>query len=246
MDYKILVLIKLLLITNISFSQEDLIFKSGFSLISKLNDTGITWLATATGNKTHCSNELPWIQDCFQGRDNTHNDDSDGHAGFSFTKIDGEGSPLPSSASTWSCVKDNVTGLMWEVKNDYGGIHDKDNNYQWGGVTAIGRDHPNKKGVYYEPSWNELVNGSNNANYCGRNNWRLPMALELSSITNKAIRNPAVDLNYFPNTFLVHYWTAEPDAFVDYTSHTIHFRYGADQTRHRDADAKVRLVSSEF
>ena len=28
-------------------------------------------------------------------------------------------------------VRDNVTGLFWEVKTDDGSIHDKDNTYTW-------------------------------------------------------------------------------------------------------------------
>ena len=39
----------------------------------------------------------PW-QDAQDGRDKTHDDDSDGHAGFSFTKLDANGNALAASA----------------------------------------------------------------------------------------------------------------------------------------------------
>lgn len=55
------------------------------------NDTGIT---APTGGG----------QDADFGRDKTHTDDVDGHAGFSFTKITNGGK---------TCIKDNVTGLTW-------------------------------------------------------------------------------------------------------------------------------------
>lgn len=32
-------------------------------------------------------------------------------------------------------ITDNVTGLMWEKKDDSGGIHDKDNDYTWSGAS---------------------------------------------------------------------------------------------------------------
>ncbi len=54
-----------------------------------LNDTGITWGGDyPSGNNTTCTSNIAAPQDCNQGRDATHNDDSDGHAGFSFTKLD--------------------------------------------------------------------------------------------------------------------------------------------------------------
>jgi pimeloyl-ACP methyl ester carboxylesterase len=59
---------------------------------ARLNDTGIT-----------CTGETSNQQDCSHGRDATNNDDSDGHAGFSFSNV-----------STNQCVFDNVTGLMWQ------------------------------------------------------------------------------------------------------------------------------------
>ena len=70
-------------------------------------------------------------QDCSHGRDTTHNDNSDGHAGFSYTKLDSNGKPLPDqtvdyATTPWACVKDNVTGLIWEVKTDDGGQSSED------------------------------------------------------------------------------------------------------------------------
>lgn len=45
----------------------------------------------------------------------------------SYTKLDAEGNALPDAAASWSMIKDNVTGLIWENKTDDGSIHDKDN-----------------------------------------------------------------------------------------------------------------------
>ena len=42
----------------------------------------------------------------------------------SYTKLDAGGNDLPDSAASWTMVRDNVTGLIWEVKTDDGSVHD--------------------------------------------------------------------------------------------------------------------------
>jgi hypothetical protein len=96
-----------------------------------LNDTGIVTCGDASNNELPCPVADYPGQDAEYGRDVTHNDPSDGHAGFSFTKLDANGSDLPASATDWSCVRDNVTGLIWEVKTDDGGLRDQDWKYTW-------------------------------------------------------------------------------------------------------------------
>jgi hypothetical protein len=54
-----------------------------------------------------------------------------GHAGFDYAKLDANGAELPADAAQWSCVRDNVTGLIWEIKTGDGGLHDKDWTYTW-------------------------------------------------------------------------------------------------------------------
>jgi len=41
---------------------------------------------------------------------------------MSYTKLDSSGNPLPDSAAAWSMVKDNVTGLIWEMKTNKDGF----------------------------------------------------------------------------------------------------------------------------
>jgi hypothetical protein len=153
------------------------------------------------GNNATCTSNIAVPQDCGYGRDATDSDDSDGHAGFSFTKLDAAGNELPASATEWSCVRDNVTGLTWEVKSDDGGIHDKDNTYRWGGKTALG---DGTWGAYYD-DWDTLVDGSNNEGLCGFTDWRVPTIKELEGLVDAGSYNPAIDSGYFPNTggFLV-------------------------------------------
>ena len=48
-----------------------------------------------------------------------------------FTKLDATGKELPASTETWSMVRDNKTGLIWEAKSTDGSIHDMNNAYSW-------------------------------------------------------------------------------------------------------------------
>ncbi len=44
------------------------------------------------------------------------------------------GAPLSYTDNGNGTITDNITGLMWERKDDSGGLHDKDNFYAWSGV----------------------------------------------------------------------------------------------------------------
>ena len=201
MPSKIKLALSSLLLYNCANAQTDLIFKSGIEFVLRLNDTGITLGGDYPfGNNITCMSNIASPQDCNQGRDFTHNDDSDGHAGFSFTKLDANGIPLVDQSvdyaiTPWACVQDNVTGLVWEVKTTTAGIHNKDNTYRWGGVTHQGSSF----GTYYS-DWDVLVNGTNSESLCGFNVWRVPNTTELMSIVDNSFPNTSIDMNYFPNT----------------------------------------------
>lgn len=102
-----------------------------------LNDTGTDWCADGEHNFLECSVSSYPLQDGNAGRDPAHWDHCDGHAGFSFTKLDAAGRALPTSATRWSCVRDNVTGLVWEVKTNDGGVHDWNWTYSWYNPDAL-------------------------------------------------------------------------------------------------------------
>ena len=210
-------------------------------LAKKLNDTGIIWGGNySSGNNSTCTSNVTTPQDCHQGRDTsltlaistfTYNATGvvvpkvgAGSAGFDFTKLSSTGSVLAiqnaawsatgseTLGTQWSCVKDNVTGLIWEVKTDDNSIHDKDNTYRWGGLTAIGATHTNKEGTYYS-DWTGLVTGTNSESLCGFTNWQVPNIDQLASIVHYGRINPSIDTNYFPNTTASYFWSASPNAY---------------------------------
>jgi len=79
-----------------------------------LNDTGMQLFGN--GASLSSSPQGP-LQDGHYGRDVSEPINEDGRNGFRFTKLDPNGNTLPLGASNWRCVRDNVSGLIWETKD---------------------------------------------------------------------------------------------------------------------------------
>jgi len=190
-----------------------------------LNDTGVTVYITDAndGNAPLVSTIAPadWPnQDAAFGRDALAGDDSDGRAGFRFSKLDGDGRPLPADAPTWDCVRDEVTGLIWEVKTD------DPNDPRYGGHTFSWYDpdptrnggHPGKRD---EGNCNGETTGLscdtaayiryvNDIGLCGFRDWRLPTVPELLSLVDFGAADiPLIDTRFFPNTFPSDHWSSQ-------------------------------------
>jgi hypothetical protein len=244
----------------------------------RLNDTGITTCGNATQNGQPCPILSHPGQDGDVGRDVTDNDPSDGHAGFSFTKIGANGNALAlqteaysedgteDAGTKWSCVKDNVTGLIWEVKTDDGGLHDKDWTYTWYNMdnTKNGGDAGTPNGgscgspATSQCDTQSYVQAVNAAGWCGGTDWRMPTVDELSGIAAldryqyPATDAPAIDTNYFPNTtstvagygeYAV-FWSASPGAAHGGSAWSVYFGGGSDHWVSKVNAFQVRLVRS--
>ncbi len=206
-----------------------------------LNDTGITTCSNGSTNGLACPVVDFPAQDAQYGRDVTHNDDSDGHAGFSFTKLDANGNPVSASATSWSCVSDNVTGLTWEVKTDDGGLHDRDDGYNWyntddtnngghpgyadyNGNICYGYDSGDPASYCNTQAY---VSRVNQAGWCGHKDWRMPTKKELENIVSLDRYEPAIDTDYFTNTFSSRYWSASSSAYRSDYAWNVHFGNGS-------------------
>ncbi|NEX18481.1 MAG: hypothetical protein C1943_18250 [Halochromatium sp.] len=211
-----------------------------------LNDTGIDWCADGSRNNLSCPVSGYPGQDGEYGRDVTDHDDRDGHAGFSYTKLDAQGRELPADASAWSCVRDNVTGAIWEVKTDDGGLRDKDWTYSWydpdspdgvpgtedGGTCATAGRCDTEKYV-------EDVNAQG---LCGFSDWRMPTIKELAGITHLGRTDPSIDTGYFPNTLSSWFWSASPGAGYSDHAWSVPFDGGYDGSSSKGNGYRVRLV----
>ncbi len=154
-----------------------------------------------------------------------------GAAGFDFTKVcmsgelAGQGN-CPTSpseglgADNWACTKDNHTNLLWSLENGW------DN---WISATTT-----------YPAAMNDT-------NRCGYNTgWRAPTRRELLSIVHNGTYGPAIDVNYFPDTFNTLYWSADTWAPDPWFVLGIDFYYGSPDMRYlpHDYGSAVRLVRS--
>lgn len=147
------------------------------------NDTGIV---LDSGGGACTSSE----EDCNYGRDATVPDPTptDGHAGFSFTKLAANGTELTADAISWVCVKDNVTGLVWEAKTVVEGTSDQE-------------------------TWANAPGAAASFSGCGAySTCRLPTAKELLGIVAFGSSPDYIDTNFFPNNVTSAYWTGTPVA----------------------------------
>jgi hypothetical protein len=222
-----------------------------------LNDTGLDWCANASLNNLPCPvSDFPG-QDAQYGRDVAYNDDSDGQAGFSFTKISNSGNPLPNSATLgsgandWGCTRDNVTGLTWEVKTDDGGLRDKDWTYSWynpdaatNGGSAGYADYGNNCFNTARCDTDKFVADVKAQGLCGASDWRLPNRFELESLTSndRYYPNPTIDTAFFPNTPSDWFWSSSPRANDAYDAWDVGFGYGYVGYYGKDSAKYVRLV----
>ena len=188
-----------------------------------------------------------------------------------YTKLDAQGYELPKSAQSWSCVLDNRSGLVWEVKTDDGGARDKDKRYRWGGkgvsdvaLKWIKNSPVNKypesrwsgKGKRYD-DWDKLVDSANSERLCGFSDWRVPDLYQLTSLVrcrggrvqnlkgcSGRYQRPTIDTDYFPNAQSHWFWSSSPDASSSYDAWSIYFKSGYNTRHPRHVNIYVPLVRS--
>jgi len=219
------------------------------------NDTGLDWWAS--GDSIYLSNEPSDFpgQDASYGRDASQNNDADGEAGFAFTKLDSAGEALSASATTWDCVRDEVTGLVWEVKTE-SGLHGRDDRYTWLesdasrnggypgdandlGASCFGYDAGAPDTFCNTQAYVDRVNA---AGRCGASDWRFPTWAELLSIAHYGRIGPAIDPQYFPNTASSSYWSSTPSAQSPGDAWYLNFGNGNDGAGDKGSEYALRLV----
>ncbi|MDP3084930.1 MAG: DUF1566 domain-containing protein [Rubrivivax sp.] len=201
----------------------------------RLNDTGVTasqCYAAGSDALVSCVSAaalaLNAQQDGMIGRDVTHNDNGDGNAGFSYSLVPKAGG---GSYDKTECVKDNVSGLMWEGKTADGGPRDGGRTY-----TNRGDGSAGDAGGY--------VASVNSAGLCGFNDWRLPTARELQDLVDYGVAfpGPTIERSWFPNTRSDAYWSSSPVAGYPGDAWNVNFFNSSVVDHSRGNAGRVRLV----
>ena len=171
-----------------------------------LNDTATTGCGTNTNGNPTNPNSCPQTgfpgQDADIGRDPAASQGTlvkVGYGGYTydfsydFTKIGFNGKPLLNQAAAysdepWGCVRDNWTGLEWEVPRTGGsyGLYDAAYVYTWYDPDSQtnGGQQGRKNGGAYKMDTYHFVQAADQNNLCGHSDWRIPTAGELRNLIN--------------------------------------------------------------
>jgi hypothetical protein len=190
------------------------------SVQSRLNDTGVTLNATNVSIVEGYQSEFAG-QDAQFGNDRVAesallNKAGRGESGFDFTRLNQNGDEVDQDTSDWRCVRDNVTGLIWENKtNDSNDLHFADSTFTWysevdNGGFAGSLNSQSDSCNLDSASCNtqSFISAVNAEGLCGFFDWRLPTHTELLSLVHygafdafssgNSSYSPLIDTEYFP------------------------------------------------
>ncbi len=173
---------------------------------SRVPDTGVT----------KCYNNREEIPCQSEGEDFYGQDGNYSINPMSYTKLDNNGNDLLITATTWSMVRDNVTGLIWE-NNSHKSTWD---------------NAPN------------VIAELNNTKFGGYSDWRLPTIQELGGIVDFIVPypGPTINISYFKDTLTSFYWSST--TYSSYTSPAwgVDFNGGNDLSSSKNYYNYVRAV----
>ncbi len=196
-----------------------------------------------------------------------------GDAGFDFTRICNNGEaagtgscpavPVLGDATTqWGCTRDNVTGLIWEVKKPFRQhpqdpilLRDTSWTYTWYDATAANPGQPDlgidqNSDNCADPAHcdtQHFVAAVNAAGLCGASDWRLPSKRELEMLVHIGKSAPTIEATYFPNASAQDYWSGNTAAINASDAWVVGFSIGKTSRIHKQNEAAIRVVrGSQF
>lgn len=118
-------------------------------------------------------------------------------------------------------VVDLATGLMWAADGDEAGCNN-------GAVI----------------SWNNALNYTNNLDFAGFTDWRMPNINELFSLVKFNVFLPSINTLVFPHTATAHYWSSTTKAAVTTFSWVVIFADGVATIALQVSSFYLRCVRS--
>jgi hypothetical protein len=146
-------------------------------------------------------------------------------------------------------ITDLNTGLMWEQKDDAGGLHDKDRGYPW-----------NRMMEDEETIWDWLDQINAGTGFAGHRDWRIPNVKELQSLVSYGRVAPAIEPVFHTNCIATcdvsmftcgctesdRYWSSSTSAGEPEKAWIVSFTDGAVGTLDKQAFSAVRAVRGGF
>jgi len=143
---------------------------------------------------------------------------------FNLTKINEAGDPLKADSAQWSCLRENSTGLIWELKTNNGSLHDQKDSFTWdppgpagnvrrsgftadSGATCSGYVAGDSTTYCTTQSFLTRVNSQG---LCGAQDWRIPTITELNKIISLNRAAPAMYATLFPRGTGKAIWSGSP------------------------------------
>lgn len=232
--------------------------------LQPINDTGLVQQATDVAIFSQHMGDYPG-QDGQRGADIIYASGAlekagRGEQGFDFTRLNAIGDEVDDTSLTWKCVRDNVTGLIWEAKTLISdpGLNSSGHSYSWYQSTGDSGFTGDANGVSTSCNLSSCnttayIDAINAQGLCNFRDWRLPNHNELLSILHLGrVSPPMIDGEYFPNTTNgltppVWYWTGNNSADgesgdVAQNAWAIDFASGNDNFLHKSNAAGIRLV----
>ncbi|MDO8464011.1 MAG: DUF1566 domain-containing protein [Gallionella sp.] len=175
---------------------------------------------------------------------------------FDMTRINRDGSVNDGSdyaKNPWACVRDNQSGLLWEVKKSEPGLQNINNTYSW--------YDPDEKsnGGYAGKANTGVCTGSDCDTYsyakainalklCGSDDWYLPSRYELNTIvdTSVPLPGPTLPKAFFPESLAGKYWTDTTFRTRRAAAWVWRFDQGGDYVAEKSEAFNVRLTHASI
>ncbi len=185
-----------------------------------------------------------------------------------WVRLNEQGAPLPPqqakydsapwardySTVPWTCIKDDRTGLTWEVKTNDNSLRDKHWTYTWYEPAQVGKHGYAGKangGKCFEGNacdTQAYIKAVNATKLCGYDDWRLPDIVELRTLPNRNDNCPGtcIDQHYFPNAAKGAYWSSSPfEEFICY-AWGLDFELADASGAHKNTPLFIRLVHGKW
>jgi len=174
--------------------------------------------------------------------------------GRDYSKIANDGSELPDTANLgsapgdWGCTRDNVTGLVWELRPNNGSLRDRDHRFSWRSVSNSEGDTCG--GQSATCNTDTYLAAITAAGHCGATDWQLPAPAQLESLlayADPAATRNLIDRSWFPDqAFDINqpfvFWSASVADTGGILAWAADFDFGWTSVAARESPAYVRLV----